>query len=94
MIKETDVKHIASLARIHLTEEGVQHFTKDLENILHYVEKLTALNVSKVEPTSHVLSLQNIFREDVAGRPLSQEEALKFSIEKHNGQFKVPKVIE
>ena len=88
------VQYIASLSRIHLNEEETKQFTRNLEDILHYVAKLAKLNVSKVQPTSHVLPLQNVFREDVIKPSLPQKEALKISVEQHNGSFKVPKVIE
>ncbi len=94
MITDKDVKYIASLARIHLSDEESALFTKNLEGILHYVGKLEKLDVSKVEPTSHVLPLKNVYREDVVKPSLPQQAALKIAVEKHNGAFKVPKVIE
>ena len=94
MITPQDVQNIASLSRIHLREDEVQAITKDLENILHYVEKLNKLDVSNVEPTSHVLPLQNVFREDEIKPFFNQTEVLKMAVEQHNGLFKVPKVIE
>ena len=94
MITPKDVKYIASLSRIHLRDEEIEELTKNLENILHYIAKLEKLDVSKVEPTSHVLPLKNVFREDKVKPSLTQEEALKIAVDKHHGAFKVPKVIE
>ncbi len=94
MISEKDVKYAASLSRIHLSDEEAKPLTKDLEKILHYVEKLQKLDVSKVEPTSHVLPIKNVYREDKVRSSLSQEEALKIAVEKIKGSYKVPKVIE
>ena len=71
-----------------------QKFAKELEAILHYVQQLQSLDVSAVKPTSHVLNVENVFRDDVVKPGLSQEQALAFSVDKLNGAYKVPKVIE
>lgn len=94
MITAKDVQYIANLSRIHLRDEEIAELTKNLEHILHYIAKLEKLDVSKVEPTSHVIPMKNVFRQDVVTPSLSQEEALKIAVEKHQGSFKVPKVIE
>ena len=94
MISENDVKNIANLSRIHLSSEEIAAFTKDLENILQYVNKLSQLKLDNVEPTSHVLALKNVYREDKVIPSLPQKEALKIAVEQHKGSFKVPKVIE
>ncbi len=94
MISENDVKHIASLARIHLEQDEIKKLTKDLESILQYVTKLEKLDVSNVEPTSHAIEFKNVFREDKVTPSLKQEEVMKIAVEHHKGSFKVPKVIE
>lgn len=94
MITEKDVRQVAELARIHLERDELQELTKDLESILDYVKKLEKLNTSKVEATSHVIPLKNIFREDIVKPSLTQHEALSIAVEKHHGSFKVPKVLE
>ena len=93
-ITEKDVEYIAGLSRIHLQKEEVAALQKDLEGILHYVAKLEKLDTAKVQPTTHVLPLQNVYREDKPRPSLKQEEVLKISVDKHNGSFKVPRVIE
>ena len=94
MISENDVKYVAGLARIHLRDDEVDHLTKDLENILHYIHKLDTLDVAETQPTSHVLPLKNVHREDKVRPSLTQQETLKISVEQQEGAFKVPKVIE
>jgi aspartyl-tRNA(Asn)/glutamyl-tRNA(Gln) amidotransferase subunit C len=94
MITKDDVKYIASLARIHLQEHELEQLTHNLEDILHYVAKLQKLDVTNVEPTTHVLALKNVYREDVVKPSLTQKEALSISVAQHNGSFKVPQVIE
>ena len=94
MITEKDVQYVAGLARIHLKEDEATRLTKDLEKILDYINKLNTLDVKDVQPTSHVLPLKNVHREDKVRPSLTQEEALKISVEQYEGAFKVPKVIE
>ena len=59
-----DVEHVANLARLELTEEEKEQFTGQLNAILKYAEKLNELNTDDVEPTSHVLPITNVMRED------------------------------
>jgi aspartyl-tRNA(Asn)/glutamyl-tRNA(Gln) amidotransferase subunit C len=94
MISKDDVKYVADLARIHLTDEETELLTADLEKILQYINTLDTLDVSQTQPTSHVLPLTNVHREDKVRPSFTQDEALKFSVEKQDGAFKVPKVIE
>ena len=94
MLSEKLVRDIVYLSRIHLNDDEVKRLTKDLEGILQYVEKLQKLNVDQTAPTSHVLPLKNVFREDVVRPSLSQSEATKMAVAKHRGSFKVPQVIE
>lgn len=94
MISKKDVIYIASLTRLHLEEHEIERLTKNLEDILLYVKKLEELDVSKVEPTSHVLSLENVFREDEVKDSLTQKRALSFAISQQDGAFKVPQIIE
>ena len=94
MINKDDVRYIAGLARIHVPEDELEGFTKNLEDIISYVDQLNELNVDKVEPTSHVLNLKNVYRMDEVTPSLPQADALKFAVESHQGSFKVPRVIE
>ena len=94
MITQETVDYIAGLARLHMEGAESQKFAKELEAILHYVQQLQSLDVSAVKPTSHVLNVENVFRDDVVKPGLSQEQALAFSVDKLNGAYKVPKVIE
>ena len=93
MITKNDVQYIAGLARIYLEDHELDHLTYDLEDILRYMTKLEQLDVSQVKPTSHVLPLENVYREDEISPSLTPEEALKIGVETHNGSFKVPPII-
>jgi len=94
MITQETVNYIGGLARLHMEAPEAEKFARDLESILHYVEKLNTLDVSGVKPTSHVMNVENVFRDDEVRPGLSREQALSFSVEALNGAYKVPKVIE
>ena len=94
MITREDVKYIAGLARLYLKNDEIDSLTSNLEDILDYINKLEKLDVSNVEPTSHVLPLKNVYREDVVKPSLPQKEALEIAISEHKGSFKVPQIIE
>ncbi len=94
MITKKDVEYIAGLARVHLKDDELEKLQTNLQSILGYVEKLSTLDITNVEPTSHALALSNVFRQDIVRPSLSQTDALKIAPEKHDGAFKVPQVIE
>jgi len=64
MISRREIKNLAELARIHLTEKEEQELERDLRTILEYVEKLKEVDVSKVPEMTHAVLIQNVFRED------------------------------
>ena len=94
MITKETVNYIASLSRLHIDDPQVPRFGRNLEDILQYVEKLNKLDVSQITPTSHVLKVENVFRDDAVKPSLTQGQALSFAIDSHAGHYKVPKVIE
>ena len=89
-----EVKHVANLARLAITEEEAEKLTNDLDAIISFAEQLNELDTENVEPTSHVLDMKNIFREDVSKPGLPVEEVLKNAPDHENGQIKVPAIIE
>jgi aspartyl-tRNA(Asn)/glutamyl-tRNA(Gln) amidotransferase subunit C len=91
---ELDVNHVAKLAMLSLTDEEKSLFSKQLGAILSYIDKLNELDVTDVEPTSHVLPIKNVFREDVPTPSLRNEEALMNSPDKAKGFYRAPKIIE
>jgi len=82
------------LARLHLDEEEKAKYTEQLNSILDYMEKLNQLDTEKVEPTSHVLPIKNVFRKDKVEKSLANEEVLANAPDKEDGYFKVPKIID
>ena len=91
---EIDVKYVAHLARISLTQDEEQKIGAQLGNILGYIEKLNELDVSQVEPTAHAVPLINVTRPDEIRPSLPTEEALRNAPAKANGLFLVPKIVE
>ncbi|MNC43099.1 Aspartyl/glutamyl-tRNA(Asn/Gln) amidotransferase subunit C [compost metagenome] len=93
-IQVKDVEYVAKLARLNLSDEEREKFTAQLGAILQYADKLNELNTDDIEPTTHVLPLTNVMREDVVKESLSQEKVFRNAPEEEDGQFKVPAVLE
>jgi aspartyl-tRNA(Asn)/glutamyl-tRNA(Gln) amidotransferase subunit C len=93
-ITKQEVEHVARLARLELSEQEKETLTHQLSNILTYVEQLNELDTTGVDPTSHVLDINNVMRDDVPEASLSQERALANGPDKASGHYKVPKIIE
>lgn len=96
MSKKFDIHTLSELARITLSEDEENALATDLEKILAYVDTLEELDTSSVEPTSHVLQIENVFREDTAREQSTADEVLNCLPEaRREGRFfKVPKIIE
>lgn len=89
-----DVEHIAHLAKLRLSEEEKEKFGSQLSSILAYVETLNELDTAGVEPTSHVLAIGNIMREDALKPSLPADEALLNAPDRGDNFYRVPKIIE
>ena len=88
------IEQIAELARLSLKPQEKAKLQKDLESILAYVEQLKQVPTDHVEPTSHVLNLENVFREDKVHPSDVREDVLKQAPQREGNFFKVPKVID
>lgn len=93
-ITTKEVEYVAKLARLKLTEQEKDLFTQQLDSILDYMGKLNELDTEKVPPTSHVLPLKNVMREDEVKDSHLQEELLSNAPERDDNFFSVPKIIE
>lgn len=96
-LTEKDVRYVADLAHLELSEEEVKKFLPQLDSILRYVEKLNELDTSAIEPMAQVTypgSQNAALRADIERRCFSQDEALANAPEQGAGSFKVPSVIE
>ncbi len=88
-----DIKHVAKLANLTLSEEEEKKFSTQLEETVNYIEGLDEVNTDDVSPTSQVTGLENITREDEVKPSLSQEEALSNAKSTHNGFFRVKGIL-
>jgi aspartyl-tRNA(Asn)/glutamyl-tRNA(Gln) amidotransferase subunit C len=90
MIDRDQVLHVARLARLRLTDEEVDRMAGELSQILEHVDKMNELDLDGVEPTSHVVELQNVLRDDVPRPSLPRERALEQAPDVAGGGFRVP----
>jgi aspartyl-tRNA(Asn)/glutamyl-tRNA(Gln) amidotransferase subunit C len=88
-----EVRHVAKLSRLALSEERLGKLTGQLESILDYVAKIGELDVKDVEPMAHAAALTNVLREDVVTKSLPLDQVLLNAPETDGAFFKVPKVI-
>lgn len=81
---------MARLARMRLSDEEQERMTRELQAVLGYVEHMNELDLDGVEPTSRVVDLVNVLREDVVRESLSRDAALANAPEETDGGFGVP----
>ena len=90
MIDREQVLHVARLARLRLSEEEVETMAGELSGILEHVDRIAQLDLEGVEPTSHVVELENVLRPDEPRPSLPREQALEAAPEPADGAFRVP----
>jgi aspartyl-tRNA(Asn)/glutamyl-tRNA(Gln) amidotransferase subunit C len=90
MIDRDQVLHVARLARLELSEEEIERMTAELSGILEHVDRITALDLDDVKPTSHVVALENVLRPDEPDPSLSRDAALANAPDPADGAFRVP----
>lgn len=93
-LTESDVKHIAKLANLSVDENEIEKFKQQLSAVLDYIGIINEVDTSKVEATTQVTNLENIFRQDSPIPSLSQEKALLNAPKKHKGFFQTDTVLE
>jgi len=93
-ITKKDVEYVANLARLELTDEEKETFTRQLENILGYMDKLNEVNTSDVKPTSSIVNLKNVSREDIVEIFENTDGIIANAPEREDRLFKVKKIIE
>lgn len=93
-IDEAQVRKVAKLSRLELTEAEVEEFTGQLGAILDYMEKMNELDTTNVEPLAHCLPISNVFRDDVVKESLGTEKTLANAPQRDEEFFKVPKILD
>lgn len=91
--EKIDIRYVAKLARIALTDDEVERFGRQLGDLLHHVDALTTLDTSSVPATAQVVESRNVEREDVAGECLSRETVLSMAPRRQGAFFRVPRII-
>lgn len=89
-----EIKHVAMLARLNLTEGEKELFSRQVGGIIKYIDKLNELDTSQVEPTAHVLPINNVFREDKQRDSLPKDKALQNAPRKDEDFYVVPRIID
>ena len=92
-VTREEVEHIANLSRLQISDDETEKMQGTLESILNFANQIEEADTEDIEPTYHVLDLQNVLREDKASEGIPQEEALKNAKETEDGQFKVPSIM-
>jgi len=93
-IDQAQVKKVAKLSRLQLTEAEIVELTHQLSAILDYVEKLNELDTTNVEPLAHCLPIKNVFRADEVKESLGTEKTLANAPQRDGSFFKVPKILD
>ena len=88
------IEHLAQLARLSVSDNEKTLFTNQIDSILSYMDKLNELDTGNIEPTSHVISLSNVVREDLSKVSLEREDALMNAPDRTDKFYRVPKIIE
>lgn len=92
MITKDDVRHVAKLARLELTEEETEKYSKQLGDILKYVEQMNEVDTTGIEPMPHAIPVTNVMREDVVKYEQTKEELMRNAPLEEDGFFRVPKI--
>ena len=93
-IDRAEVRKVASLSRLELTDTEVEEFTTQLSAVLDYMDKINQLDTENVEPLAHCLPISSIFREDTVKDSLGTEKALSNAPQRDGEFFKIPKILE
>ncbi len=92
-VTKKDAQYIANLAKLKYSDEELENFTHQMNEILAYIDKLNELNTDGVEPLSHPVENTNVFRHDEKKKSIERDNALKNAPDSNEEYFKVPKVI-
>lgn len=93
LISSADVAYVAKLAHLSFDEQQAQDMAGKLGSILEYMQQLNEIDTTGVELTTHVLPINNVFREDVPGVQLSNDQALANAPEREDNFFRVPRIL-
>jgi len=93
LIEKKDIQYIAKLANLKIEDDDIDDFTRQIGDILEYVEKLDELDTDDVVPTAYTVPMKNVMREDKAEPSMDRDKILSNAPDKKEGQYRVPKII-
>jgi len=93
-ISKDDVKYVANLARLNVTEAEADKLAIEMESIITFADMLAELDTSNIEPTNHAIKMENVFRDDIITGSFDRDLLLENAPSKEAGCFSVPKVVE
>ena len=94
MVSHDDVRYVAKLARLKINEDELDRYAAQLSSILGHIDQISGLDIAGVEPTSHVIQLSNVLRDDEVRDSVSRELALQNGPEVEAGAFRVPPFLD
>ncbi len=94
MVSHDDVKYVARLARLKLADAELERYAEQLSGILDHINKIAELDLEEVKPTSHVISITNVFRKDAVRPSAPPAAALDNGPEIESGAFRVPPILD
>ncbi len=92
-LSNQEVRHVALLARLALSDEQVEKLQGELNSILDHIDQISQLDLEGVEPTTHSIPVVNSWREDVVVPGLDRETALMNAPEREDGAFLIPRIV-
>jgi aspartyl-tRNA(Asn)/glutamyl-tRNA(Gln) amidotransferase subunit C len=92
-LSEHDVRHVAMLARLALTDAEVEAMRDDLNSILGHIDEIQRLDLANVAPMAHAIAVTNVTRDDAVVPPLSQEAAVSNAPQSEGGAFVIPQIV-
>lgn len=93
-ISREDVERLANISRLYIPEEKIEQMTEELNKMMEFAHTLQEVDTTGVEPTTHVIQLKNVLRDDTPEPGMDRELLLKNAPEHEDGQFKVPSVLD
>lgn len=93
-ITREDAVHVARLARLELSEDEVETFSRQLSDIIEHAARVEALDTEGVEPTAHPVPLSNVLRADEVRPSLDRDEVLAQAPAEESGYFRVPRILD
>jgi len=93
-ISEQEVRHVADLGKLALSDQEIQRLGRELNRILEYFQQLQELDTDQVPSTSHAIQMENVYRSDQVTASLGVEEAVSNAPDRADEFFRVPRIIE